>query len=219
MKKLYFFLFILILLPLINAGIDSIDYPYNNDTLSYTSRIPLEVSSSGSTGCYFNYDHIHNVTVECEGVSLVDLPNSDGSYMLYVGDDAGSQTSIQINIVKPSGILITFLYALCVVILIGMLFVFVINIAKLATFSMTIYNLVISWSFFFALLITYQLILEYSAVPFIIDWLDLIMSISMWVVVVFPLIALLITMIKKGTDKKKPISVEEFTGRGLMKYG
>lgn len=217
MKKIFVaFLLMIFLFPLISSAITSIDYPYNNDTLSYTSRINLQVNSAGSSNCYFNYDNVHNVSIACSG-GLVDLPNADGTYMIYVGDDAGSQKNIQVHIVKPSGILIAFLYALVIIFVLGMLFIFVINLAKLATFSTTVYSVAISWSFFFGMLLTYQLILEYSAVPNIINLLDQIRSISMWIAVVFPLIALVVTMFKKGTDKRKPISIEDLTGGNLLR--
>jgi len=75
-------IFSLVFISLVNAGVDSINYPYNNDVLSYSARINLNVSSSASTGCYFTYDSgtgsvAYNQSISCDGISLVNLPNSN----------------------------------------------------------------------------------------------------------------------------------------------
>lgn len=219
MKKLYLFIFALLLINLgtVAATVDSINYPHNNDIISYTAKIKLNVSSSGSTGCIFNYVSSlgavpYNQTVLCDGVSLVDLPNADGNYNLTVLDDVGDSQTITIKVIKPNGILVAAIYTLTFFLLLSILFVFILNLAKLATTSTTIYDVAISMTVYFGLLISYQLIIEYSAVPFIIDWLDLIRSIAGWVLVMLPLISFVVTFFVKGTQKKKPLSVQEILG-------
>jgi len=129
-----------------------------------------------------------------------------------VWDDGGSSQTIKITIDKPSGILISVIYVLTFFVLLSMLFLVIINLAKLATTSTTIMDVALSFTVYFALLIAYQLVLEYSAVPFVINWLDLIMSIASWVLVVLPLLSFIITFFVKGTQKRKLLSVQELTG-------
>lgn len=207
----------------VSAGVDSINYPRENDIITYTARIPLNVSSTASTGCYFTYETANgivpfNQSVGCDGVSFVNLPNSDGDYNITVADDGGSSITRKITIDKPSGILVTAIYVLTFLILLGMLFVFILNLAKFVTLETNIYNLAVSWTIFFALLIAYQLNIEYTAVPFVLNWINVIMMIGGFTLFLFPLIALIIIIFKKSTDKKRPISIEELTGRKLLKY-
>lgn len=219
MKKLLFFLIILsfMIIPSISSIVDNINYPYNNDIISYSARIQLNVSSSASTGCYFTYSTslgpaLYNQSVECNGISLVDLPNANGEYNLTVTDDVSDSQTITIKVEKPAGILVTMIYFFSFLILLFMLFIFIINLAKLATINFTIFDVAKSLTIYFGLLISYQLVIEYVGVPFIIDWLDLIRSISGWIMVVLPIISFFITFFVKGTKKKKMLSIQEMTG-------
>lgn len=220
MRKIFFFtILILLTLNLASASIDSINFPYGNDVLTYSNNIPLDVSSSGSTGCVFFYDSPtgyvpYNQSIDCNGITYVNLPNADGVYNISVMDDATDSIQQTLTISRPSGILVTFIYALSIFLLGAMLFIFVLILAKTAVGDVTIYNLGLSWAFYFTLFATYQLILEYANIPFIVGRIDLLLTISSWLVVVFPVIAFLISVIIKSTIKKQPLSVQEITGGG-----
>lgn len=208
----------------VSGAIESINYPHNNDIITYTNNIPLDVSSSGSTGCYMTYttstgDVALNQSITCNGISSIDLPNSNGVYNLTAWDDSANSQTITITVSKPSGILITLIYALSFVILLGMLFMFIIILGRFVMLDVTIYNVALSWTFYFGLLVAYQLNEEYAAVPFVLNWLDLIMSIGGWLLFAFPLIAFVISLIKKGTDKKNVPTPQSITGGNLLNYG
>lgn len=224
------FLFILCFLTAIlatstvSASVNSINFPYDNGIITYSHNVELDVSSTASSDCVFFYETAggiigYNQTVVCNGVTSVIFPSSNGIYNITVMDGAGSSQTNTVIIDKPSGILITLIYTLSFFILLAMLFIFVINLAKFAMLDTTIYNVAISWTVYFGLLIAYQLNLEYGQVPFVLNWLELIMSIGGWLMFFFPLLAFVISIIKKGFDKKQPLSPQEITGRGLMKYG
>lgn len=227
MKKIIISVFLAIcFISFASAAITSINYPHDNDVITHTSRINLNVSSSGSTGCYFTYTSptgavAYNQSIICNGVSLVNLPNAEGTYNLTAHDSAASTQTITVTVAKPSGILVTLIYFLTFFVLISMLFLTIINLAKLATFATTIFDIAISLSVYFGLLIAYQLVLEYSAVPFILNWLDLIQSIGGWVMVMLPLISFFVTFVVKGVQKKNLPSVREMTGDlgGYRRYG
>lgn len=227
--KLYLAIFLILFLSINNssAAITSINYPYNNDIIPNTARIQLNISSSGSTGCVFYYDTptgtvAFNQSIACNGVSLVNLPNAEGAYNLTVEDSAASTQTITVTVDKPAGILITAIYILTFFLFLSMLFLIILNIARLATFSMTIFDVAISLSVYFGMLILYQLSIEYINVPFFIGWLDLIQLGNIgWLFVAFPIIAFFVSFTYKGTQKKKLPSVQEMTGdvRRVGRYG
>lgn len=223
MKKIFLFLIFFLNLNIVSAGITSINFPYDNDVLSYSLRIPLNVTSSGSTGCVFYYDaglgNSYNQSILCNGDSLVDLPLSSGQYNLSVSDDSGSTQTINIEISRPEGIIVALVYFLSILILLGLLFIFILNLAKFAMMDFTVYNVAVSWTFYFALMIAYLFSLEYSGVPFVISWLELIQNIGLWFFIVFPLIALFVTIFYKSTKKKNTLTTEELTGGKLLQYG
>lgn len=209
-------LFIFSIVP-VSASWDSINYPYANDVLTYSARIPLNVSSTGSTGCYMNYitsngQVNNNQPILCNGITLVDLPSAEGTYNITVWDDAADSETIIVTVDKPSGILVTAIYVLTFGILLSMLFIFILVLSRTATARMTIYDVAKSWTAYFGLLVSYQLALEYANVPFVISWLDLIQSIGGWVMIALPLIGFFVTFFVKGTEKKKLPSIEEMTG-------
>ena len=207
-----------------SAGVDSINYPRNNDIISETARINLNVSSTAVSNCVFYYTTSngavpYNQSVLCNGISLVNLPNADGNYNISVQADGGSSVTNVITVDKPNGILITLIYVLTFFVLFSGLFFFVINLAKLATVSTTIFDVALSWSIYFGVLISYQMVIEYSNVPFIIGWLDLMRVIGGWVLFVLPLIAFFITFFFKGMKKKSLPSIKDMTGRSPIGYG
>jgi|TARA_Y100000310_G_scaffold193850_1_gene193801 hypothetical protein len=226
MKKLFIFMVLSILLSLtiVSAGITSINYPYDNDIITHSLNIPLDVSSSASTNCVLYYDSStgavpYNQSVGCSGITEIDLPNANGVYNLTISDDAGSTKKIKITLEKPEGILITAIYILTFAILLGMLFIFIITLAKISVVDLNVYNVAVSLTFYFALLISYQLNQEYANVPFILDWLDLLIKMGGYLLVVVPLVGFVITLIIKSTKKGDVVDTRDLTGGKLMRYG
>jgi len=224
MKKLIFFLMLLILnLSVVNAAITSIDYPVDNGYITHTNNVALEVSSSGSTNCVLYYSTQYGIVPEnhsiaCSGVTPVNFPSVDGTINITVEDDAGSTVTNTVIITRPGGLLVTFIYAFSILVILAIIFILVLNIAKLAVMDVTVYNVLVSLTAFFALLLAYQLNINYINVPFMTNWLDLFIDFSGWVMVVFPLIAFFITMFVKAVTKKRLLTPQEMTG-GLYKYG
>lgn len=225
-KNLFFMLFLtaVLLIGLSSAAVSKINYPRDNDILIYSQGVNLNVSSSGSTNCVFFYATTtgivpYNQSVLCNGLTLVNLPSADGIYNITVQDDAGSSQTNTITISKPSGILVTFIYAVSFLIVLSMLFIFILNLAKFIIADTTIYNVAVSWTVYFGLLISYQLSQEYLNIPLVMSWIDLFMSVGGWLLVVFPVIAFVVSFIKKGVDKKNVPNPQEITGRQLLKYG
>lgn len=109
-----------------------------------------------------------------------------------------------------------FIYSMFIFIVVVLLFMFVINIGKLATMSGTIYDIGISWSFYFILIINYYLAKNYLIDSFIVDNVSVYLSILGFTSILLPVFSLIVTMFYKMTTKKSVISTEEIIGRRLL---
>lgn len=215
MKKIIFLCLLSLLLagltlPLTVADVLSINYPAANDIISESSRIRLNVTSNGtSDGCYFTYDGTKNQSVSCNGISLVNMPNADETYRIRVTDNAGSYVDQQLTIKKPAPSTTNFLFLITVLLLCGSLFLLFYLLKKLVTLDMRWFDLAVSFVFFFAFLIVYQLDLEYLNIPFIFDYLDVFFQGSIYALVVFPVIAYFVCGTARSFKKKKHLKAEE----------
>jgi hypothetical protein len=201
--------------PSVSADVVSINYPAPNDIISQSARVSLNVTSNDSTSnCVFSYDNVSDVPVSCSGVSLVDFPNSDGTYRIRVTDvDSGSFVDQQVTITKPGGGVVFFVYTLTVFVLSSIIFLIVFLISKLATFETNLYHVAGCVVLYLVFLITYQLNLEYVSVSFILSYINMFFSSMSWVLIVFPFINYVICLLVRTFNKKKVPSVHEQNGR------
>lgn len=207
-----FLLLILLALPGINAQVDLIEYPANNEIIYQTSRIKLNVSTTLGSDCYFNYNNVRNQTISCDGVSLVDLPPGNGVYNITVGDNESSLVQ-SVIVRKPSGSMVIFTYVFTFLIVAVLLFYFIVLLAKLASFSVGIYDLAANFALYFGLLFCNQLALEYVPVPLFLDWVNFFVGNLGWTSVVFPSIAYFISFFIQLFSKKDGLSVQEYNGK------
>lgn len=192
------------------ADVLSINYPAPNDIISESARVRLNVTSNGtSANCVFSYDNVSNQSVGCNGVSLVDMPNADETYRIRVTDSAGSFVDQQVTIQKPSPVTSNFVYVLTILVLCGVVFWVFYLIRKLAEVNLRWFDVAISICFYIIFLIVFQLNWEYVNVPFILDYLDLFFDASIYVLVVFPLIAFFVCGSIRSMKKKKLLRIEE----------
>jgi len=112
-----------------------------------------------------------------------------------------------------------FIYALFIFTIVFVVMRLVLTLVTLVTASETIYSVLLSWGSYILLITVYFLGMNYLLASFIRDISGSLLTAVAFTNVFLPLIALVITMIKKGTDKATPINVEEITGRKFIKYG
>lgn len=105
-----------------------------------------------------------------------------------------------------------FIYILFILTLTFVIYSFFMAILNIAIANQTIYGVLISWASFLSLLLTDYLARAYLLSYFIEGITGNIISWGGWVLVILPLIALFITMIKKGFDKKSIPKPQEFMG-------
>jgi hypothetical protein len=189
---------------LVSAAITSINYPVANDIISETARVKLDVSSSGSSNCYFNYNNVKNVSVSCNGVSLVDLPNGNGDYNITVGDNSSSSITQVVSVRRMTGSVVVFIYLLSILTLMGIVFDIFYLFGKAVDMSVTLYDLGISYSLAFGLMIDYQLAVEYIRIPFLIDWLNICVTTSLWMLMVGGTSLFAFSFIYNYMKKNKP---------------
>jgi hypothetical protein len=206
MKHLFssYILFLLVLSSLVSADILSINYPAPNDIISESSRVRLDVTSNGtSSNCYFNYDDIKNVSIDCNGISLVNFPAKSETYRIRVGDDAGSYITQQVTINKENGVLPTVIIIFAIVIMMLMFFMFFHILGRLLVFEVGLYDAAITYVIIFGYFLVYQLMIDVVNLPFLISWLDIFKNISLWFMSIFTLIAYVVCFIYRVTTKKK----------------
>lgn len=208
MKKSLFSLILLliILTSFASATITRINYPSDKEVISHTARIQLNISSSLSEECYFTYNNIaKNQSINCNGISLVNLPNADGRYNITVADNASSSITQEIIVIRPYGSLVTATYIFTIFLILLSFYWLAYTITKFAELSFSLKDFILSFGMLFAFLLDYQLVLEYVNVPFIINWLDLTLSACWWVLLPFSGIAFIVCAIVRAINKKKPI--------------
>lgn len=111
-----------------------------------------------------------------------------------------------------------FIYILFIVSLMGCLFYLIMSIFNLATATQTIFGVLSAWTFYLGMILSY-----YLANNFLLDYFieDISISVIKWggfPLILIPVFSLIWTMFKKGTEKKKPLSPQELTGR-YFQYG
>lgn len=222
-KKALVFLFafaFIIATQIAGATVDSINYPLDNDVLSYSSRIPLDVTSTGSSGCYFYYEthkgYVYvNSSVSCNGETLVDLPNSNGNYTIYVEDNATSIQSVDVEVAKEGNFLLALFYAVFVFILISVITSIVTTIARLITFKYTPLELGISFGLYFVVLFLNWASIEYVRIPLITTFTDNFVAWLAFPLIILPTIALILSLIfGKGKEVEQQIKPKGTFGYG-----
>ncbi len=93
-----------------------------------------------------------------------------------------------------------------------MLMLFIVNIAKLATTSTTVFDVAINFGFYCGLIITYYLAGAYLIDTFILGQLELYLKIAVFTTCVLPMISLFITIFVKSSKKKNVVDINELTG-------
>jgi hypothetical protein len=199
---------------LVNATVNSIDYPYNNDVLTYSSRIHLEVTSTAETTCYANYNNVHNVTVNCNGVTFFDLPNSNGNYTINVIGDSGSSKSVYVQVQKDRSILTSAFYIVFLLILMGIITIFVTTLGRMITFTYTLLELGTSLGLYFAVLFMYWVSIEYITIPFITDFTEKFIYWLGFPLILIPVIAMILSIFF-GESKKAEQKINGGQRRGF----
>lgn len=189
---------------LASASITSINYPVANDVISETARVKLDVSSSGSSNCYFNYNNVKNVSVACNGITLVNLPNGNGDWNITVGDNASSSITQIVSVRRSTSSVIVFIYLIAILILMGIMFDVFYLLSKAVQLAVSLYDIGIAYSLSFGLMITYQLAVEYVRIPFLIDWLDICVKSTLWILMVGGTSLFAFSFIAEMIRKEKP---------------
>lgn len=176
---------------------------YPNTTLALNGQ--FNMSKSGDDYLYAN-----------------NLTSGVGTYLVYgICDENGVKGNWQFsyfiskNGEAPAGDnFIIFTYILFIVAAVGMFSMFIFTLAKLVTASETLFGVLTSWSFLLLMLIANYMAKSYILSDFIQNISESFLTTAfMWVAGFLPLVGLVITIFIKGTQKKKPLGVQEFTGR------
>lgn len=179
---------------------------YPNTTIAQTN-LPMTKNANG----------VYNLTFN--------KTDSLGLYIYFtVGDPGGVVTTQPVTFyVTPNGEekkgdnFVIFNYFLFFVCLIFMIPILVINITTLATSSTTIYNVIISWTYYLILFVTYTISQSYSFVAFIKSNLTVFLVVASFSYFLLPMFGLVIGIFIRSTQKKQPLSMQDINGR-LQRY-
>lgn len=230
--KAYLLIFLFLLIPITSAEVQTLgnfrqnscinllqicgNCTYNNiTTVRYpNSSVALSSVQMTKIGAEYNYTF-------CSTPSF-------GEYIVSgFGDIDGSPTAWSYNLfVTPNGEekqgdnFEIFFFILFGVLTFILLFTFVFNLAKTATASVKIMDIAWSWGIYFTMLFMWWLSQDYMTASFVRDNMDKFITITAFSHVVLPLIGFFVTFFIKSTEKKKPLSVPELTGRvgGYYRY-
>jgi len=179
---------------------------YPNSTIFINNK-PMQNQTS-----FFNYSFITN--------QLSTVGNY--AYTQVCNDGANIYASSSFT-VTPNGkasatdFMQVFIYLMFILASIGIFCTLILTIVKLAVAEETIFGVLITWSFYILLLIA-NFLSGYLTDTFILDTSNFIISIASWTNGVLPIIALVVSIFVKSIQKKKPLSVQEMTGRRVF-YG
>jgi len=104
-----------------------------------------------------------------------------------------------------------FIWIIFIFACLGIFYTFFLTLAKLVTASETIYGILMDWAFIILTLLVIHLS-QNIVDTFIFDISNFILSVTIWSNGLLPLISLIMTMIIKSFQKKKPIDVKELGG-------
>lgn len=236
MKKIFLIFFVsLFLLSLISATQESLGTfkageniqiiqlcgtcTYNNITsLIYnpTSTTILSSVAMIQTGSQYSYILNGTNTTEMFGTYIVngigDLNGNPQSWAVTFEITPNGQQS-------PGDNFNLFIYILFGFVFFFSFFFMILNIAKLATASETIFGLALSWCVYFLMLFNSWIIVNYSVSSFLRDNISWVIASFGFTNFLLPLISMFISFFKRGTEKRRPLNVQELTGRGFMRYG
>jgi len=175
---------------------------YNN-----TNGVHLEIDNGLTRFEVHDWYHQLNWTVHPVGI-----------YSYFVNCYANAQTPAEAGyyrgefIVNSSGTentkdnLVIFIYILAILSIGSLLAYLVIILGKLASYSIGLYDMAANYSLYFLLLASQQLALEYVAIPWLLNWLDLFISILGWTAIVLPSLGYFVCLFIRLFSKKDSVN-------------
>jgi hypothetical protein len=173
-----------------------IDYSLTNRNFDSTHPADIEIKVAGgnySTKGEYQYIFQCNTSITGGYVANNFYITKGG---LYPADD----------------LLTTFIYILFIISSCGLLFTLLWNIAKIATMSITVLDIMFSWLFILLMLITIYLGENYLLRTFVEDNGNLLFTISIFSNGLLPVIGLALTMLFNTFQQKRPPTVPEIWG-------
>jgi hypothetical protein len=119
--------------------------------------------------------------------------------------------------ITPGDFTASLIIVLFIVATLGLFYTLLLTIAKLVTAEETVYDVILSWGAFILLIIVNHLTAHYIEDVFMYDLSNTFISLTPWTNVVLPIVAFVITLFVKGTQKKRPLNVQEIGGK--LVYG
>lgn len=107
------------------------------------------------------------------------------------------------------------IYILFIFAVSGLMYTFLLGLAKLATGETTVYDVIISWAFYILLIIVNYLGTQYLIRTFVQDLSSTFLTLTVWTNGVLPVISFIISIFIRSTKKRKLLAIQEIAGRRL----
>jgi hypothetical protein len=170
--------------------------------------------SDGMVSHTFDYSYVlneNNFSKQGEYSYVVQCNSTDqGGYVAGVFEVTGDGQQ------RAGDVMIIFLYMIFMALTFGLVFLFLINMAKMVTATTTIFDLATSWGIYFVTLIALYLSQGKLMDPFIPNNITLYITITSLTAIVLPGLGLAYTMIYQAFVKKRPLSMNEIYGRRIV---
>lgn len=201
-KKLLIILAIsLLVFPIVNATINSIDYPYNNQILT-SPTIDLQFTKTGTINCYWNYNNVHNNSVNCLG-DVIRLPQVTGNYTIYVLDNISSMQYVNVSLILPPENTQIVFMLLSVILSILMLLTLFNTIGAMKVYDADLLDITYSFSIYFAVLMFNYFNMEFFGDELIDIITNRFMYVGVFSHLLFPVAAFIFSLIKQNLEFKE----------------
>lgn len=104
------------------------------------------------------------------------------------------------------------IYLLFIISTLGLFYIFLITLTKLAIGAVTVYDVIISWASYILLIFVNYLAMDYLLRTYLENLTNTFLTITVWTNGVFPAIAFAISLIIRALQKKKPLTIQEISG-------
>lgn len=128
----------------------------------------------------------------------------------YEGCFVSGDLQTTISGLNPAGDnLLIFFFLLFTIVVASLIYVLIMNVTKIALIETSVYDVALSWTVYFVMIIAYWLATLYSPTLSFMNFLGVMLYVAAFTHVILPIISLVLTIFIKGTQKKKPAYLGE----------
>jgi len=190
----------------------------SNATQKITTGITCDIVLNYGEG-QVDYSNYSTSFLSSHNLSSLHVGTHTLKSVCWTANEVGTSTQL-IKVTKTGettgDFMETLIWFLFIAAVMGNLIFFILILVKLVTTNETVFGVLSAWGFYILMLVVnYQS--GFLTTRYITTLSEVFLNLMRWSNVVLPIISLVITMFVKGTKQKRPIGVEEFTGKNPLR--